>query len=141
MEPTVELYKMQHQRALQCATEIANSNVDAETARTNAVAIRIALAHLAGVLKPHFTSEDRIVYPRLLAHTNSSVAETAKRFWAEMGGVTEAVNDYLETWRKFRAIAASPQEFIAACKALFPALKKRIEAEENELYSMFLDHP
>lgn len=130
---------MQHGRALECAAEIAQLSETPESANANAQKIRMSLSHMAGVLKPHFNSEDRILYPTLVKDTDPAVSGSAKRFWDELGGISATFNRFLDEWRSVNAIEGRSVEFIQACAALFPALKKRIESEESELYPLFLE--
>lgn len=139
-QPTIRLYCDQHSRALQCTQNIAALLGSPAEVKANANEIRLLLAYLAGVLKPHFTSEDRLLYPTLIASHDQKISEVASRFWDEMGGITKSVESFLVQWRTLGEIEKHPGEFAAACQALFQALKNRIDAEERELYPLFLEN-
>lgn len=100
--------------------------------------IRILLSQLLGVLNPHFSSEDRLLYPSLMKSEKAEVSDIAKRFWAEMGEITDTVKLFLNRWRQIGEIETHAEIFAADFKRISLALKSRIDAEEKELYPLFL---
>lgn len=138
MKPTIDLYENQHARALQCAGEISAIIGLAKDLKSEANQVRLLLAQLAGVLKPHFMSEDHLVYPMLISSKDPKVSEIAQRFWNEMGSITDVVNTFMTRWRTTGEIENDPENFKAECQSIFAALKNRIDAEEKELYPLFL---
>lgn len=138
MQPTIQLYHDQHARALRCAEDIATSFFSDAEIRKRAAEIRMLLSEMAGTLKPHFASEDRLVYPTLMNDADQSIATVAKHFWQEMGPITEVVNAFLDSWRRASAIENAPSDFAAQAATVFQALKERISAEETSLYPLLL---
>lgn len=138
MQPTIDLYHTQHRRALEATEQITELCSELEDVPNRAQAIRMLLAQLSGILTAHFKSEDRLLYPSLNNHQDKNVSEAALRYWMEMREVTPVVTTFLETWRRAGAIEREAQLFVSQSTGVFTALKQRIQAEENELYPLYL---
>ncbi len=137
MTEMVVFFRDQHVRALTCAQAIMGITESEDQAMNKAEDIRFLLAQLTGILKPHLASEDHILYPALMASKDAYTAQTAKSFWEEIGPITQAVIAFLELWRRPGQIEKDPAKFKSESDAIFAALKKRIDAEEKELYPLF----
>jgi hypothetical protein len=96
--------------------------------------ISMQLARLAGVVNLHLAMEDKALYPALLAHSDATVAATARRFNEEMGSLAATFVAYIKAWPTAAAIKADPVRFSTESKAVFNALSKRIHRENVELY-------
>jgi len=88
---------------------------------------------LARQLVAHLTSEDLLVYPRLIKSEDARVAETATRFAQELGGLLGAFKDWSAQWTYERAAAEWPV-FRRETNQLLRTLTTRIERENRELY-------
>src|SRR5260370_41011749 len=64
-------------------------------AQTELVKLR---TELTSTLIQHLKAEDWVLYPRLLNSANRDVAQTARKFSAEMGGLAKAYSAYAEKW-------------------------------------------
>ena len=53
---------------------------------------------LSSLLIAHLKAEDWVLYPPLLSSPDSKVAETARHFVDEMGGLAQAFSVYIERW-------------------------------------------
>ena len=63
------------------------------------------LGQLTRVLRVHFAQEDQLLYPRLMASTDSITAATARSFFEEMGGlgpVYDAFSAHMDRPRRDR---------------------------------------
>lgn len=103
-------------------------------------ACRSGLAKLAGVLKIHLAMEDNALYPRMLAHTDAAVRQTASEYQKSMGQLAPAFETFYEKWRRYGEIESAPDEFIAAWRAIADALKKRMDLEDANLYQVADEH-
>ncbi len=126
-------FRDQHDDLLKIASEIsAHLNVD-ELSK-DASEVRSLLSKLLGKLSNHLAMEDKVLYPKLLGHSDERVKSLANRFIDEMGGIGKAVNAYKSKWPSPLHIQKDPSDFIEQTKGIFDALAKRIEKENNELY-------
>lgn len=130
-----EHLRSQHNDMAKIIGEIS-SNLNVEYCRTNASEISHKLASLIGKLKVHLSSEDRALYPALLASPNPKVKTTAEAFMKEMGGIAPSVEAYFTKWALGSRIQKNPEDFVTETKALFAALEKRIDREHKDLYPL-----
>jgi hemerythrin-like domain-containing protein len=98
--------------------------------------LRKSLVDLSGRVTVHLATEDQVVYPKMMKHTDPKVSSTAKRFADEMGGIGEVFKGYLSRWRTGVAIANDSSKFVQETQQIASALSSRIEREERELYPM-----
>jgi hemerythrin-like domain-containing protein len=85
----------------------------------------------------HLAKEDNLLYPRLRAKNNKSIAEMAARFSQEMGDLAATYNRYIIEWSSDR-ILREWSAFRAETKIIMSTLTQRIEREESELYPMLM---
>jgi hemerythrin-like domain-containing protein len=90
---------------------------------------------LASALIAHLKVEDWALYPALFDHHDPAVAEAARRFSDEMGGLASAFAVYSERWTTM-TIQANWNGFCTESADIISALIKRIEREETELYPL-----
>ena len=102
---------------------------------TNADAIRDLLNRMDRILTAHLAAEETGLYPKLIADRRPNVAERARNFQREMGGIKKAFSDYSDKWSR-SVIATQPTIFRRETLSLMAALTGRIEREEQELYPM-----
>jgi hypothetical protein len=126
-------FRKQHDEIMAIAREI-NGLLGSTIADDAAEKIRALLSRLAGLVNVHLAMEDKALYPTLLAHTDASVAATARQFSDEMGSVAAAFVAYIKAWPTSVAIKADAVRFTTESKAIFNALSKRIHRENVELY-------
>lgn len=130
--------RRQHDAAMLVVAEMAMriTLMGTVPTRTEAYKLTMLLAKLGGVLRIHLAQEDKVLYPRLMRSVDPEVADTARRFVAEMGQIGPAFAAYADTWRFADAIIAEPDRFRAETDVLFAALGDRIERENDVLYPM-----
>lgn len=98
--------------------------------------VLMKVSELAGKLKMHLAQEDRVLYPSLLRHQDARVRDTADRFTREMGGLAETFTGFRTKYAGVNAIKGDPEQFQREMRRLASALRRRIEAEEKELYPL-----
>lgn len=96
---------------------------------------RKLLSTLVGKVGIHLSMEDQVLYPRLKAHADKDLRETAERFDAEMSQIKAAFLAYNGKWQE-QAIKADAAGFAAATKSIFAALANRIQRENTVLYPL-----
>lgn len=128
-------FRRQHDELLQLAGEMAPL-LGAETLQREAVKVRAILAALAGKLNVHLSAEDNALYPRLLNHKDPQVAELARRYQEEMGGLKEAFGAYLSRWPSAAQIQKDPGRFAGETRGILEALGRRIDKENKGLYAV-----
>ncbi len=128
-----ETFRQQHAAIVDVVTEL-RSLLDPEKVLDNIPDIMGALIGLSGKLKAHLSKEDNELYPDLLASGDPKMTEMAEAFQSEMGGLSQAFEDYMATWRSIEAIEDDPDGFIRASEAVIDALRDRINRENRELY-------
>lgn len=94
------------------------------------------LRQLETILTTHLSSEDRLLYPELLASGDRRTAATASRFCEEMGGLTASYGEFSARWRSAEALLADPRAFKRDWTILEGALSFRIQRENAELYPL-----
>lgn len=127
--------RRQHDAILALASDLTDAQ---STLATHAEAALAAtrLAKLTGVLNLHLAAEDRALYPQLRASSDPAVAETARRFMREMGGLAKVYAEFAARWRSATTILADPEGFRTETAAVLSALGTRIERENTELYPL-----
>lgn len=88
------------------------------------------------LLTTHLTSEDRLLYPQMLASSDPRAAAIANRFCEEMGGLMEAHAEFAGRWKSTEALLADPDGFRREWGDLLGALAFRIQREDAELYPL-----
>ena len=95
-----------------------------------------ALRHeLSSTLIAHLKVEDWLLYPPLINSPDSQIAETARAFSDEMGGLADAYRAHCEQWTA-EAIAADWAGYCVHCRHILDALTIRITRENCELYPL-----
>lgn len=94
------------------------------------------LRELDTVLTAHLASEDRMLYPEMLASGDRRAAGIASRFCEEMGGLTGSYAAFADRWSTAAAICADPAGFKREWTVLEGALSFRIQRENAELYPL-----
>jgi hemerythrin-like domain-containing protein len=90
---------------------------------------------MAGKVKIHLATEDKVLYPNLEKHKDAKVQQMAKQFAAEMGQIKTVFEAYLAKYPTAQAIESHAADWVKETKDLFTVLGKRIERENNELYA------
>jgi hypothetical protein len=90
---------------------------------------------LSFCLISHLKGEDWVLYPRLFASPDPSVAQTARELCLEMGGLAEAYVDYAERWNA-HSIEQDWSGYCAETHGILMALTTRIIRENRELYPL-----
>ncbi len=125
----------QHEACLAIVHDIeARSAVIAD--RGAAVEITLMLARLTGILRIHLALEDEILYPALRNASDARIAETAERYWQEMGGLAGAFLDFVDRWKRADTLLAEADRFRSESTLVFGALAERIAREHGEIYPM-----
>lgn len=76
------------------------------------------------------------MYPQMLKHSDGAVREKAQRFQQEMGGLSQAVEEFHKRWSVINAIDADPAGFAAAWMKVRAALADRMQREDDDLYEI-----
>lgn len=128
-------FREDHNLFIKQVTEISGYLSDEAKVNAGAAQIRTILSQLAGAVRLHLASEDQALYPMLAACSDAKVADMAKKFQTDMGGIKTAFEDYSKKWGTPALIQANPKDFIKDSKAVFDVLGKRITRENTELYA------
>ncbi|MDB5027331.1 MAG: hypothetical protein JWO66_1020 [Candidatus Eremiobacteraeota bacterium] len=100
----------------------------------DAGAVRTALNELRTVLLRHLAFEDNRLYPMLEGAPDAAVAEKARRYREEMGGLSRDIVEFLTRWTADAAIERDRVAFAQAWDRVRDALERRITAEDDDLY-------
>lgn len=95
------------------------------------------LANLTGTLTFHFAMEDKMLYPYMLSVGNGGVADVARKYMAEIGGLAKTYGEFTKKWSSREAIQTNADEFCSETRNLFAAMGSRIAKEESELYPLY----
>lgn len=113
-------------------TRAAENLSDADAAEK----IHRLLRQIDTILTTHLASEDRLLYPEMLASADRRTASTASRFCEEMGGLTTSYAEFAARWLSAGALLADPAGFKRDWTGLEGALSFRIQRENAELYPL-----
>lgn len=102
--------------------------------------VRHLLARFKGKLEVHASMENEALYPRLLAHPDAGVRETADRLQDEVGGLYQSVGAYLQRWPTSQSISGNAHDFARETFDVLRALGKRMKREDRELYPLVDAH-
>lgn len=127
-------FRLQHTELLQLAGQLDALLKPAELA-LDGTAARSCLSKLIGKLTLHLSSEDKLFYPELVSHKDTTVAALARRFSEEMKTTAPQVIAYNAKWSTPSAIKANPDAFIKETKQVISILGNRIKRENQELYA------
>lgn len=127
--------RRQHDAILALASDLTAAQSSLTSQAEGALAAT-RLAKLTGVLNLHLAAEDRALYPQLRASSDPAVADTARRFMQEMGGLAKVYGEFAARWRSATAILANPEGFRTETAAVLSALGTRIDRENTELYPL-----
>jgi hypothetical protein len=84
--------------------------------------VRHLLARFKGKLEIHASMENEALYPRLLAHPDAGVRETADRLQDEVGDLYQSVGAYLQRWPTSQSISGNAPDF---ARETFDVLRAR----------------
>lgn len=90
----------------------------------------------AGKLRAHLAHEDRVLYPRLIAHDHEQVRLTARIYQAEMGRLGEAFERFFGRWSSAASREEDPSGFRREQAELLARLDLRIRREDRGLYAL-----
>jgi iron-sulfur cluster repair protein YtfE (RIC family) len=90
---------------------------------------------LTSTLIRHLKAEDWVLYPRLIANSDPTVAGTALAFSDEMGGLADAYRAYVNKWTAI-SIAYDWSAYCEETRAVIEALTNRINRENRDLYPL-----
>lgn len=94
------------------------------------------LRQFDAVLTEHLATEDRILYPEMLAASDRRTAALASRFCEEMGRLTTDYAAFAARWNAPAALLADPGTFRRDWAVLRDALAFRMQRENAELYPL-----
>ena len=130
-----QIYRVQHAELFEFVIQITTL-IEADALPQNAPEVRKLLSALAGKLSIHLAMEDKILYPKLMAHNNSDVRALSTRYTAEMGMLSDHFTRFNQRWLTAEMIEKDHEGFVAELNLLFDALRTRIEKENRELYKL-----
>ena len=125
--------RAQHEKLLSDAVAI-DKLVSSSNLATSAQDIRLKISSMIGVLQMHLSSEDKVLYPDMVASLNPKTRETAEKFIKEMGRLGETVKDFNNKWT-VQYISSNPA-FKAEWKTVLNVLGDRVNRENTELYPL-----
>lgn len=130
-----DAYRKHHEDIRALAGRI-ETMLDAAAIATDPAPIAATLRDLFGKFSVHLALEDNSLYPRYTVHADLAVADAARRFQVEMGGLGERFDAYKRSWPGPMAIARDPAAFVRDSRVVLDLLKARVAREENQLYDL-----
>lgn len=106
------------------------------TIQTDAAPVAAVVRDLFGKFSVHLALEDNSLYPRYTVHADLAVADTARRFQAEMGGLGQRFDAYKRAWPGPLAISKDVAAFVRDSRAILELLSARVAREEAQLYNL-----
>ena len=106
------------------------------TLKENAVKIGTEISRLAGIINIHLSSEDKFMYPKMIASENVKVKNTAMVYQNEMGNLLKVFTAFKEKYNTKPKIIENERFFTADLKEIVAQLLTRMNKEEQELYKL-----
>ncbi|NLP44107.1 MAG: hemerythrin domain-containing protein [Peptococcaceae bacterium] len=128
----------QHQEIISILEKIGNFKNLTDVSQ-NSSTLSLNIGFLSGKIMSHLQSEDKFLYPSLVNHQDHSIRATSTRFNKEMGDLAEQFVSFKTKYMVAKNIKDSPEEFLQESSKIFKAIRKRINAEEKELYPLLED--
>jgi len=94
------------------------------------------LQRLRSVLVHHLRLEEEHLYPRLRQSEDPHIKALAERYQAQMGHLADAFSVLYARWTRAGAISTDATEYMKHWKTFETALRERMSAEDDNLYSM-----
>ena len=126
-----QTYRNQHDEIGRASNELTSVLVHGD-----AHAVRKSLGRLSSLIDVHLSLEDSSFYPALSRHADPEVRRIAKAYQESMGKLAAVYMDFRTRWLHMGAIEADKSGFEKELRDLLRALEKRIDLENNTLYSM-----
>jgi hemerythrin-like domain-containing protein len=127
-------FRKEHVELVNMVKELS-AYLDPAKVAGNGAKIRGALTTMAGKVKIHLATEDKVLYPALEKHKDPKVQAMAKQYATEMGQIKTVFEAYLGRYPTAQAIEGAAANWVKETKDLFAVLGKRIDKENNELYA------
>ncbi|MDV7338326.1 hemerythrin domain-containing protein [Terasakiella sp. A23] len=125
-----------HHHDIRLILSTIEKEMDITRITDNPEVIAVSIRQLFGKFSTHLAIEDKVLYPKALAHNDNKVRKTANDFQTEMGGLGETFDQYRKTWPGPVAIAKSPEDFATQTRHILDLLVNRLNREEVELYTL-----
>ena len=130
-----DLYQKQHDEITRLMAQI-NELLDIHTLQTDADDVSSLISRLVGDLNVHLALEDNVLYQHLAESPNVKLNELGKTFQDQIGGLRKALNAYKDMWSTPLSIKASPEQFVRETEAFMGDVKKRVQLEDDDLFSV-----
>lgn len=130
-----QMLRKHHQGLKQMANELEKCLADKDAKVRLQVAV-IWVSRMTGLLALHLALEDKVMYPRLVAHRDWEVGTLARGYQAEVGGLRDAFEAYRKRWSRPAAMAAEWDAFARETRVILAALRSRVLLEEKEIYGL-----
>ncbi len=130
-----DLYQTQHDEITKLMAQI-NELLDIRTLQTNADDVSSLISCLVGKLSVHLALEDNVLYQHLAESPNVKLNELGKSFQDQIGGLRKTLNAYKDMWPTSLSIQESPEQFVRETEAFMGVVKKRIQLEDDDLFSV-----
>ena len=128
-------FQRQHQEIINILEKIESFKSAADVSQ-NSSAISLNIGFLSGKIMSHLHSEDKFLYPSLFNHPDQVIRATGLRFSKEMGDLAEKFIAYKSKYMVAKNIKDFPENFLRDSSEIFGAIRRRISAEERELYPL-----
>ena len=113
--------KLQHTDLLSIAAQMSEL-MTPEKLSNDAIEIRKLLSKLSGKLEVHLAMEDKVLYPRLIKHSDDNIRSVAQQFIDQMGGISSTFQQYKSKWYDIKAISQNATGFISETNGIFEVL-------------------
>lgn len=125
-------FRQQHARILKLGTRLGEQAQSASDPASVADVLA-TLEAFSAELAEHLEQEDGHLYPAMMASDDAALAVLAKRYRAEMGGITDLFHLYRRRWTA-ETIRADPPRFARETGLLLEGLVDRVQRENEDLY-------
>lgn len=125
-------FRQQHARILKLGTRLGEQ-AQAATDPASVADVLATLEAFSAELIEHLEQEDGYLYPAMTASDDPELSALAKRYHAEMGGITDLFHLYRRRWTA-ETIQADPPRFARETGLFLEGLVDRVRRENEDLY-------
>lgn len=130
-----DLYRKQHKEILDIAGRL-KPLLDTKALGLNAAPAGDLLRQLGAKLRVHLTTEDKGLFPQLLAHPIVEVRAKAQHYHGELVTTLKAFTEYFARYPTASAIQVAPAGFAKDSHQFLDRLVHQLATEERDLYDL-----
>lgn len=133
----IKTLRRQHKEIYDAISGLKGSLEAVDHLEAGAFEISQQISVLAGKLKVHLGTEDRLIYPYILEKGSDELKRIAQGYVAEMGTISDEFSNYKNRFNTKNKIISDMKGFVTETAKILKVLEDRIKKEDSNLYQYF----